>query len=250
VLALERCTSSDLQEYGRRWLEHLGELVHLRYLGLRGTMVRELPEAIGALKLLQTLDMQDTGLDQLPWSVSLLTGLVCLRCDSRWTTVPDGFLQKVTSLEELEIGVRMLSFESQKQFLKELGNRSLLRVLRVIGMGRLDESMQAELLKSLGNLQELQHLHLDLHFCSFNERSAAPMEWDKAVLSEHLRHLRIQIIRFPCVPSFINPTLLPNLRYLWLCVDHMDEAGLRALGGLPDLRYLSILLPDGMASHE
>jgi len=134
--------------------------------------------------------------------------------------------------------------------LKELGNPSLLRVLHVFGIGGLDESAQAELLKSLGNLQELQHLHLDLHFCSFNERSAAPTEWDKAVLSEHLRHLRIQIIRFPCVPSFINPTLLPNLHYLWLCVDHMDEAGLRALGGLPDLRYLSILLPDGMASHE
>jgi len=31
VLALERCTS---HEYGRRWLEHLGKLVHLRYLGL------------------------------------------------------------------------------------------------------------------------------------------------------------------------------------------------------------------------
>ena len=53
LLALERCTLSYNDEYDRRWLEHLGKLVHLRYLGLRGTKVRELPAAIGALKLLQ-----------------------------------------------------------------------------------------------------------------------------------------------------------------------------------------------------
>jgi len=57
VLALERCTSSKNDEYDRRWLEHLGKLVHLRYLGLRGTKVRELPAAIGALKLLQDIGL-------------------------------------------------------------------------------------------------------------------------------------------------------------------------------------------------
>jgi len=71
------------------------------------------------------------------------------------------------------------------------------------------------------------------------------------VLSEHLRHLLIQNIWFPCVPSFIDPTLLPNLCYLELDVGHMDEAGLRALGGLPDLHYLCIRLADsGTASHK
>ncbi|XP_066383730.1 putative disease resistance RPP13-like protein 3 [Miscanthus floridulus] len=249
VLALERCTS---HQYGRRWLEHLGKLVHLRYLGLRGTDVEELPEAIGALKLLQTLDLEGIGgygmQVQLPSSVSLLTRLVCIRCDE-CTKVPDGFLQKVTSLEELQISVRMLSFEPKRQFLKELGNQSLLRVLRVIGIGRLDESVQAELLKSLGNLQELEHLHL--HVFQFRESSPASTEWDKVVLSEHLRHLRIQGIRFPCVPSFIDPRLLPNLSYLWLHVGHMDEAGLRALGGLPELRFLRIDPANyGTASHK
>jgi hypothetical protein len=61
--------------------------------------------------------------------------------------VPDAFLQKVTSLGELRLSVDMLSFESKRQFFKELDYLSLLRVLRVLGMGRLDESMQAELLK-------------------------------------------------------------------------------------------------------
>ncbi|XP_066334291.1 uncharacterized protein [Miscanthus floridulus] len=199
VLALERCTSPDIQEYGRHWLEHLGTLVHLR-------------------------------------------------CDE-YTKVPDGFHQKVTSLEELQISVRMLSFESKRQFLKELGNHSLLRVLCVIGTVRLDESVQAELLKSLGNLQEPEHLDLDCNLLSGITPTST--EWDKAVLSEHLRHLYIEGFRFPRVSSFIDPTLLPNLCYLELCVDHMDEAGLRALGGLPDLRYLCIRLVDyGTTSYK
>ena len=142
----------------------------------------------------------------------------------------------------------MLSFESKMRFFKDLGNLRQLRVLRVLCMGWLDESMQAELLRSLGNLQELQHLDLDYNL--IRETSPASVEWDKAVLPKHLRHLCIHCIWFPCVPSFIDATLLPNLCYLELCVDHMDEAGLRTLGGLPDLRYLSILPPNGMASNE
>ncbi|XP_066334245.1 disease resistance protein Pik-2-like [Miscanthus floridulus] len=251
VLALERCTSSNNDEYDRHWLKHLGKLVHLRYLGLRGTIVRELPEAIGALKLLQTLDLEgirryDMQV-QLPSSVSLLTRLVCLRCDKMM--VPDGFLQKVTSLEELQISVHILYFESKRQFLKELGNQSLLRVLRVIGIGRVDESKQAELLKSLGNLQELVHLHLNCNLITLTSRAST--EWYKAVLSEHLRHLLIQNMQFPCVPSFIDPMLLPNLCYLELHASHMDEAGLRALGGLPELRFLLIVPADySMASDN
>ncbi|XP_066383733.1 putative disease resistance RPP13-like protein 3 [Miscanthus floridulus] len=246
VLALERCTSN---EYGRRWLEHLGKLVHLRYLGLRGTYVEKLPEAIGALKLLQTLDLEGIRVKrygvqvQLPSTVSLLTQLVCIRCD-KYTKVPDGFLQKVTPLEELQISVYKLSLESQRQFLKEMGNQPLLRVLRVTDIGSLDVSMHAVLLKSLANLQELQHLHLDYNLFGINfaygiNFASTARMWDEAVLSKHLKHLHIQGIWFPCVPSFIDPTLLPNLCSLALHVN-MDEAGLRALGGLPDLRYLCI----------
>ncbi|CAD6252444.1 unnamed protein product [Miscanthus lutarioriparius] len=222
VLALERCTPPNIQEYGRHWLEHLGKLVHLRYLGLRGTCVQELPEAIGALNLLQTLDL----------------GGMRVRG------------HEVDVTRELRISVCMLLFDSLKQFLKELGNLSQLRVLSVSDIFMQDESLQAVLLKSLGNLQELQHLYLD---CDDPDTGITPAstEWDKAVLSEHLRHLHIENIQFPCVPSFIDPTLLPNLCYLKLCVGHVDEAGLRALGGLPELRFLLFGAADyNWSSHK
>ncbi|CAD6260897.1 unnamed protein product [Miscanthus lutarioriparius] len=171
------CTSSGDYEYDRRRLEHLGNLVHLRYLGLEGILVKELPEAIGALKLLQTLDMKGGGYIvevTLPSSISLLTRLICQRCDG-WTRLLDGFiLQKLASQEELQKDVHMLSFEFRRQFFKELGNLSHLRVLHVLGTGRLNESKQEELLKSLGNLQQLQHL--DLYSLAIMDAPAS-MEW-------------------------------------------------------------------------
>ncbi|CAL4990786.1 unnamed protein product [Urochloa decumbens] len=120
VLVLERCKVSKSDQYG---LEHLGNLLHLRYLGLRHTWSAKLPEEIGALKLLQTLDLEGTyTVGELPSSISLLPQLVCLRGYGSMR-VPNGFLRKMTSLEELHLcpDGSMYS-ESTLQFMKELGN--------------------------------------------------------------------------------------------------------------------------------
>jgi len=77
-------------------LEHLGDLLHLRYLGIRCQgHALELPKQIGNLKLLQTLDVDG----MLPASIVHLTELVRLRA---LTKVPDGIV-KLVSLEELII---------------------------------------------------------------------------------------------------------------------------------------------------
>lgn len=102
VLALEDC---DCEE-GWQGLKHLGDLLHLRYLGLQGTRgIYELPEEIGKLKFLQTLDLDGSGIRVLPFGVCQLTQLVCLRGGFR-TCAPDGLLKKLTSLEELHICIQ------------------------------------------------------------------------------------------------------------------------------------------------
>ncbi|GJN05167.1 hypothetical protein PR202_ga22775 [Eleusine coracana subsp. coracana] len=42
------------------------------------------------------------------------------------------------------------------------------------------------------------------------------------------------------LPSCINPSNLPNLTHLKLCLHDMDELSQRILGGLPELRHLEL----------
>ncbi|CAL5078255.1 unnamed protein product [Urochloa decumbens] len=58
--------------------KHLGNLLHLRYLGLKLTNTFQLPKEIGSLKFLQTLDLESYDLQELPSSVGQLTQFVCL----------------------------------------------------------------------------------------------------------------------------------------------------------------------------
>ncbi|KAJ1277192.1 hypothetical protein BS78_05G276200 [Paspalum vaginatum] len=234
VLSLERCTpssSSSCWSGNNNSIYHLGNLLHLRYLGIRHTRrMLELPEEIGALKHLQILDLEDSRVKQLPSSACLLTQLVCLRgCMHNRTRLPDGFLGKVTCLEELDLHVPA---DLNQQVIKDLGNLSQVRVLEVSYGCVLDPSMQ-----SLGKLQKLQHVKLfEGHD---KDGTTATVEWDTVVLPPPLRHLDLSSL-FHCLPRCIRRARLPNLSHLDLFLKHMDEAGLRALGELPELRYLRL----------
>ncbi|RCV06788.1 hypothetical protein SETIT_1G191600v2 [Setaria italica] len=213
VLVLEGCGVP--WEAWQGLIKHLGNLLHLRYFSLRNTFggFYELPEEIGKLKFLQTLDLESSGIRVLPSAVCQLTQLVCLRGDRLHTYAPDGsFLRKVMSLEYLRIRIDNLDEESQRQFMKDLGNLSELRVLDIT-VDRLEGMVRSDLVHSLGNLHKLEHL--EFHSAKF--------------------------LPFRRVPSWISPTHLPILRYLWLPVDHMNESSLRNLGGLPELHTLWLM---------
>jgi hypothetical protein len=236
VLALEGCKSEKVSWQG---LKNLGKLIHLRYLGLRGTKITELPKEIGALKQLQTLDVKGNIIDKPPSSISMLTQLLCLRCF--WGSMPDGLLKKLTSLEELNISLYFGSDKFKQQFAKEVGNLREVRVLEVFNLWALaDEglhgSMESDLLRSLGKLKKLQHLRLG----DTLQYEASTTEWGTAKLPLHLQHLSVEGIWFPLLPPSITSEHLPNLTHLRLNVGHMDESGLRALGELPELCHLDL----------
>ncbi|XP_066381404.1 disease resistance protein RPP8-like [Miscanthus floridulus] len=210
-------------------LEHLGDLLHLRYLGISFKCSSlELPIQLGNLKLLQTLDVQGT----LPASIVHLTELVRLRADKK---VPDG-IGKLVSLEELII-VNVCS-DKPKRFFKELASLRELRVLEFATYDGADESMQRDFVESLSNLQKIQHI--GVHGSPWFADTAM---WEAAgfVLPRPLHYLRWPLIRFSKLPSCINPTRLTNLAHLSLRVTTMDELDLKLLARLPALCYLYLI---------
>ncbi|GJN37378.1 hypothetical protein PR202_gb26321 [Eleusine coracana subsp. coracana] len=240
VLALEYCNDVNL--------EHVENLLHLRYLGLNGTKTCKLPEGVGALKLLQTLDFdlvfnkeKEDAPDKLPSSLGLLTDLICLRAGL--AMVPNGVIKKLTSLEELHMSTtyddkhNKAGYYTSRQFVEDLGNQCELRVLMAdfgVGEGE-EECTEFDLVKSLSNLKKIQHLKLDCWI-----EMADQSLWNTVVLPQSLRYLVAEDIRFPALPSWINSSALPNLTRLNLKVGNMDEQGLKILGGLPELRHLRL----------
>ncbi|XP_066336212.1 disease resistance protein Pik-2-like [Miscanthus floridulus] len=209
-------------------LEHLGDLLHLRYLRIRFcSSSPELPTQLGNLKLLQTLDVQGT----LPASIVHLTELLRLCADEK---VPDE-IGKLVSLEELRIIQGCI--DKPKRFFKELASLRELRVLVFVTRGT-DESMQGDFVESLSNLQKIQHIDV---FGSAWHADTAMWEAAGFVLQRPLRYLHWSDIKFSKLPSCINPSALPNLAHLALFVITMDEQDLKLLARLPALCYLRLL---------
>ncbi|KAL6654517.1 hypothetical protein ACP70R_007982 [Stipagrostis hirtigluma subsp. patula] len=149
VLDLEGC---NLRERDCD-LKRLGELLHLRYIGLRGTRVAELPKEIGNLRFLQVLDLKGTYIEELPQSVALLRRLLCLHVECS-TTLPDHGMGNLSSLEQLSD----ISICKSPNFVKELGSLTELRGLEITLEEGVDVRMKKDLVESLNKLQRMETL--------------------------------------------------------------------------------------------
>ena len=228
VLDLEGC---DLQKIPGIDLSHVEKLLHLRYLGLRGTKVGKLPMEIGKLRFLQTLDLQLTNSKQLPSSVVQLRHLMCLILDFDMP-LPKGF-SNMTCLEQL-MGHNM-GFVSEETA-KELGHLSRLRELAFrfdsdIGEG-VDEASKA-LIGSLAKLYKLESLEISSPKYWFDN---VLMDW---VPSQNLQRLRLYG-KFRRLPTWICSSSLPLLSYLDLTAIEVRSRDIQILGMLPALRYVSL----------
>ncbi|CAM0952448.1 unnamed protein product [Alopecurus aequalis] len=65
----------DTAELENDDLKHIGELYHLRYLGLRKTNISRLPSSLENLRYLETLDVQDTKVTKLPVGITKMEKL-------------------------------------------------------------------------------------------------------------------------------------------------------------------------------
>ncbi|CAL5090046.1 unnamed protein product [Urochloa decumbens] len=226
VLALEYCHTEE----GYHHLEHIGKLLHLRYLGLTHTPTHELPKEIGNLKCLQTLMLYGTGIEELPRSLGQLTELMCLYADEK-TRVPD-WIGKLTSLVEL----MMCPTLEDKFFVKELGKLRELRDL-TIQIDVQDEGHARDLLESLSNLEKIENIRVEMSQELFYlKQDMAP----SLVLCCNLRRLRLDAICFSRLPESINPQALPNLQSLSLKLSQLNQHDMEIIGWFKKLSFLEL----------
>ena len=122
VLDLGYCSLSE--DYS---LKYLGNLLHLRYLGLRGASIDQLPDEIGNLRFLQSLDVLHNKIRSLPSAITLLTHLLRLHINQE-ARVPKG-IGSLIALEELsDLGIH----DDSMYIIKELGHLKDLRSLQII----------------------------------------------------------------------------------------------------------------------
>ncbi|TVU23892.1 hypothetical protein EJB05_26278 [Eragrostis curvula] len=218
-------------------LVHLGSLLHLRYLGIENTDVKDFPNEIGALKFLQTLNFKETRITQLTPSISRLTQLVCLR-GGLYRTVAPSWIGKLSSLEELHVCVDS-SDGNASGFLKTLGSLTKLRVLWIGIHIQMDDDMERDFVLSLRKLHKLE----DYLFNPIEDVVARTNMWEEEgfVLPQHLRDLDLEEFCFSWLPSCISAASLPYLACLDLTVDAMEQKGLEFLARLPELCYLKLV---------
>ncbi|KAK8448050.1 hypothetical protein SEVIR_8G208400v4 [Setaria viridis] len=225
VLDLEDCSLSKANSS----LKYLGNLHHLRYLGLGKTCISQLPEEIGNLQLLQTLDVRGNLIFRFPSSVVQLRKLMCLYMDQS-IRIPNG-IGNLTCLEQLSW---LHIDDSNRNIIEELGQLTELRQLSIV----LADEWNDKLLECLCKLQKMQDLVITIRP---GERSIGGL--DALVGPRHLRRLITQgSCLFSTLPAWVNPSLLLDLT--WLCIDvrELHQADLEILGRLPALRLLNLKL--------
>ncbi|TVU23750.1 hypothetical protein EJB05_26130 [Eragrostis curvula] len=214
-------------------LNHLGRLLHLKYIEISNTPIDELPKEIRHLKSLVTLYLIETGLDELPPAVCSLTQLLCLGAYG-FKRLPTDRMGKLTSLEELQLR-DVVGRRATEDLVVELGKLTRLRVVAINFSEEIEESLQKPLVQSLCNLGELQELMVYFAGCELGATI-----WESWEPPRKLRRLLIRGIWFSRLPRWINSSRLPHLYYIYLCVHVVEVHDLDKLARLPELSYLEL----------
>ncbi|CAL4957680.1 unnamed protein product [Urochloa decumbens] len=220
VLDLHGCNLS--KSYS---LKHLGNLFHLRYLGLRGTNIAQLPEEIGNLSFLQTLDITRNKISSLPPTFVQLRNLMFLYID--WSArLPSG-IGKMTCLEYLLLRID----DSTMDAIEEMGQLLELRVLRIVF-----NKWNNNLVEYRSKLQKIKNLYIEV---IDGRRSIGGL--DAWVAPQHLCRLNtVRSCWFSTLPAWMSQSVLPNLSFLWIAVRELQLKDLEILGRLPVLHSLEL----------
>ncbi|TVU24129.1 hypothetical protein EJB05_26527, partial [Eragrostis curvula] len=173
VLDLQDCDLSECYS-----LKYLGSLFHLRYLSLKYTCIDQLPEEVGNLEFLETLNVREAEVSRLPSTVVQLKHLMCLSI-SLSVRVPNGPLKSCQGYAS------MTTDESESaDCIEELCLLTELRVLRIF---LFTDKWNDKLADCLCKLQKIQTVQITTVFGG--QRTMGGL--DTWVAPRHLRELSI-----------------------------------------------------------
>ncbi|CAN6198549.1 unnamed protein product [Urochloa humidicola] len=248
-------------------LNHIGELQHLRYLSLRGTDISKLPSSLQNLHYLETLDIQDTKVRQLPGGIVKLEKLRYLVAGVNFTK---DLLQKMRDSREQSPEAHLFGdIEAYRREccevfnldhfcvrapkgIERLKNLHMLGVvnvarrkgvpvmfkklmnltnLRRLGVTGLIEEEGHDLCKSIRGLSQLQRLEVRSVSIKF------PARMDEPEIPRHLTSLRL-CGKLIGMPEWIS--LLNNLATVKLLGTRLNQEDIERLQNLRSLAFLGL----------
>ncbi|XP_047042966.1 disease resistance protein PIK6-NP-like [Lolium rigidum] len=212
-------------------LSGIGNLVHLRYLGISGFPTCELPSEVGNLQFLQVLNVNGLQeLAELPPDICKLRRLICLLVHINCISLPDGFGYNLTSIEVLA------RISASMDIAKELHNLARLRRLAIHWPETVTARMESEevFVDALCNLDSIESVRITGSFESMDLLGEC---WAP---TRHLQKFEFPGGRFSGLPTWIkrNTAHLSDLSYLHIEVKKLWQDEVQILGRLPALRRL------------
>ncbi|KAG6428621.1 hypothetical protein SASPL_112874 [Salvia splendens] len=203
----------------------VGELIHLRYLSLRDSNVREIPKSICSLPYLQTLDLRvspDIKLPNVIWKMKRLKHLFL----NTKIEVIGGEKLKLGGLQEL---VTLDKINTERTCIADIPTLISLQKMRV------DVCDVDSLLIVLNNKNsQLRESYLSVHSCDFSSENGREV-LNHGLMSPSLVSLEIWYCNMGSSFPYYKPEMCQNLVKLWL-IDCKVKVDVKDFGKYPMLQ--------------
>ncbi|XP_044446320.1 putative disease resistance RPP13-like protein 2, partial [Triticum aestivum] len=207
-------------EIGTELPKEIGSMVHLRYLGARCQSLKTIHASIGKLSNLQTMDVKDSSVRELPLPFWKITSLRHVTGDKLIIPRRAGELKQLKTLDSVQT-----SEDWDGEILTRMVN---LEIVDVIVQGKLKEN---EFSHNLSKLNYLTTLKLEVDGLPVNIFTEPCLQCLKTM------SLTGTLSRIESLPVI----QLPNLNDLSLSKMQLHKWFIKRLGELPGLTKLSLL---------
>ncbi|XP_021300772.1 putative disease resistance RPP13-like protein 2 [Herrania umbratica] len=209
----------------------LGKLPYLRYLGLRRTLLDDVPQSVGNLSHLETLDVKHTFITKLPstiWKAKKLQHLYMSDIDVDMSTLKPSTCGSLNNLKIL-CGLVIRKVRPYNSWKKSLVG---LRKLKLT----CNDASNEIIAPWISQMDKLHSLNLRL-LDKFNQ----PLELSVEDMRTWKRTSLSQLYLLAKLPKPIAATDFPeNLEILTLSMTHLSEDPMETLGGLKQLKALRL----------